>query len=75
VFIEGAATAREQERMLAHLAECAECRKAAFLMQPHEEIERATATAVKRWVWRLVPIGLPAAAIAWIMPETSDEKK
>jgi Carboxypeptidase regulatory-like domain/Putative zinc-finger len=64
VFIEGAATAREQERMLAHLAECGECRKAAFLMQPHEEIER-TATPVKRWVWRrLVPIGLPAAAIA-----------
>jgi len=65
VFIEGAATAREQERMLAHLAECAECRKAAFLMQPHEEIERTTATPVKRWVWRrLVPIGLPAAAVA-----------
>jgi hypothetical protein len=64
VFIEGAATAREQERMLAHLAECAECRKAVFFMQPHEEIER-TATPVKRWVWRrLVPIGLPAAAIA-----------
>jgi hypothetical protein len=65
VFIEGAATAREQEWMLAHLAECAECRKAVFLMQPHEEIERATATPVKGWVWRrLVPIGLPAAAIA-----------
>jgi hypothetical protein len=65
VFIEGAATAREQEWMLAHLAECAECRKAAFLMQPHEEIERATATPVKGWIWRrLVPIGLPAAAIA-----------
>jgi len=65
VFIEGAATAREQEWMLAHLAECAECRKAVFLMQPHEEIERATAAPVKGWVWRrLVPVGLPAAAIA-----------
>jgi hypothetical protein len=65
VFIEGAATAREQDWMLAHLAECGECRKAVFLMQPHEEIERATATPVKGWVWRrLVPIGLPAAAIA-----------
>ena len=65
VFIEGAATAREQEWMLGHLAECAECRKAVFLMQPHEEIERATATPVRGWVWRrLVPIGLPAAAIA-----------
>jgi len=38
VFVEGAATAREQERMLAHLAECTECRKAVFLMQPHEEV-------------------------------------
>jgi hypothetical protein len=67
VFIEGAATARERERVLAHLGECAECRKAAFLMQPHEEIERTTATPVKRWVWRLVPIGLPAAAIACVL--------
>ena len=65
VFIEGAATVREQERMLGHLAECAECRRAAFLMQPHEEAERTTAKPVKRWVWRrLVPIALPAAAIA-----------
>jgi hypothetical protein len=65
VFIEGAATAREQEWMLAHLAECTECRKVVFLMQPHEEVERTTATPVKGWVWRLlVPIGLPAAAIA-----------
>ncbi len=65
VFIEGAATAREQERMLAHLGECAECRKAAFLMQPHEEIERTTATPVKGWIWRrLLPVGLPAAALA-----------
>ena len=38
VFAEGAATAREQERMLAHLADCAECRKAVFLMRPHEEM-------------------------------------
>src|SRR5258708_13723954 len=51
--------------MLGHLAECAECRRAAFLMQPHEEAERTTAKPVKRWVWRrLVPIALPAAAIA-----------
>jgi len=65
VFIEGAATAREQKLMLAHLAECAECRKAVFLMQPHEEIERARATPVKGWVWRrLVPMGLPAVALA-----------
>jgi hypothetical protein len=65
VFVEGAATAREQERLLAHLAECAECRKAVFLMQPHEETQRAVATPEKGWMWRwLVPVGLPAAALA-----------
>jgi hypothetical protein len=65
VFVEGAATAREQEKMLAHLAECAECRKAVFLIQPHEEPQRVTATPEKGWVWPwLVPVGLPAAALA-----------
>jgi hypothetical protein len=65
VFVEGAATAREHERMLAHLAECAECRNAVFLMQPHEETQAATATPVKGWIWRrLLPVGLPAAALA-----------
>jgi len=65
VFVEGAATAREQEKMLAHLAECAECRKAVFLMQPHEEPQRVTATPEKGWKRRwLVPVGLPAAALA-----------
>jgi len=66
VFVEGAATAREQERMLAHLAECADCRKAVFLMQPHEETQAATATPAKGWMWRrlLLPVGVPAAALA-----------
>jgi Carboxypeptidase regulatory-like domain/Putative zinc-finger len=65
VFVEGAATAREQEKMLAHLAECAECRKAVFLMQPHEEPQRVTATREKGWMRRwLVPVGLPAVALA-----------
>jgi len=65
VFVEGAATAREHERMLAHLAECAECRNAVFLMQPHKETQAATATPVKGWIWRrLLPVGLPAAALA-----------
>ncbi len=65
VFVEGGATAREQKWMLAHLAECADCRKAVFLMQPQEEIERATAAPGKGWVWwRFVRIALPAAAIA-----------
>lgn len=65
VFVEGAATAREQEKMLAHLGECAACRKAVFLMQPHEEPQRAAATPEKGWIWQwLVPVGLPAAALA-----------
>ena len=65
VFVEGAATAREREKMLAHLSECPECRKAVFLMQPHEETQRAAATPEKGWVWRWpVPVGLPAAALA-----------
>jgi len=65
VFVEGAATAREHECMLAHLAECTECRKAVFFMQPHEETTLAPRTPVKGWMWgRLLPIGLPAAALA-----------
>ena len=65
VFAEGAATPREHERMLAHLAECAECRKAVFFMQPHEETQPATRTPVKGWtLGRLLPVGLPAAAVA-----------
>ena len=65
VFVEGAATSREHEQMLAHLAECAECRKAVFFMQPHEEAQPATRTPVKGWIFgRLLPVGLPAAALA-----------
>jgi hypothetical protein len=70
VFVEGSATAREQELMLAHLAECGECRKAVFLMQPHEKPEPAAITQETRWSWRgwtwrwLVPVGVPAAALA-----------
>jgi Carboxypeptidase regulatory-like domain/Putative zinc-finger len=65
IFVEGAATAREHERMLAHLADCAECRKAVFLMQPREEAQPATPTLVNGWVWRrLLPAGFPAAALA-----------
>jgi Carboxypeptidase regulatory-like domain/Putative zinc-finger len=65
VFVEGAATSREHERMLAHLAECAECRKAVFFMQPHEETQLPARTPVKEWTWgRLLPVWLPAAALA-----------
>lgn len=65
VFMEGADTARERERMLAHLAECAECRKAVFLMQPREETRQATVKPVKEWIARrFLLVGLPAAALA-----------
>jgi hypothetical protein len=37
IFVEGATTEREHERMLAHLAECDECREAVFLMRKPEE--------------------------------------
>lgn len=73
VFVEGAATAREQDLMLAHLAECGECRKAVFLMQPHETPQPAAITPGKRWAgrawtWRwLVPVGVPAAALACVL--------
>jgi Carboxypeptidase regulatory-like domain/Putative zinc-finger len=65
VFVEGAATSREHERMLAHLAECAECRKAVFFMQPQEEMQAVGRQPVKGGIWgRLLPVGLPAAALA-----------
>ena len=70
VFVEGTATAREQKLMLAHLAECWECRKAVFLMRPHEEPQPAAMTPEQRWTWRgrtwrwLIPVGVPAAALA-----------
>lgn len=67
VFVEGAASSQEHERMLAHLAECAECRKAVFLMQPHEETQAPRPEAVKGWIWRLLPVALPATALACAM--------
>jgi hypothetical protein len=71
VFVEGTAASWEHERMLAHLAECAECRKAVFFMQPHEQTQLTTRTPVRGWIWgRLLPIGLPAAAIACVVIAT-----
>ena len=65
VFVEGAANSHEHQRMLAHLAECAECRKAVFLMQPQEETQAPRPEPVKGWTWRrLLPVALPAAALA-----------
>lgn len=65
MFVEGATTTRERERMLAHLGECGQCRKAVFLMQPHKETQAAMATPVKGSLWRrLLPVALPVAALA-----------
>lgn len=66
IFMEGTATAREHERMLAHLAECRECRDAVFLMQPQVEIPAAAKQMSKERVWRgwLLPAGLAGAVLA-----------
>jgi hypothetical protein len=56
--------------MLTHLAECTDCRKAVFLMQPHEHTQAAAVTPAKGWaigwMWRrlLLPVWLPATALA-----------
>jgi hypothetical protein len=64
VFLEGAASSHEHERMLAHLAECAECRKAVFLMQPQKETQAPRPEPILGWTWRrLLPVALPAAAL------------
>lgn len=66
IFVEGAATERERERMLTHLAECEECRQAVFLMQEPEKTPYAQEGAPRVWIWRrwLLPAGLAAAAVA-----------
>jgi hypothetical protein len=66
IFVEGAATERERERMLTHLAECEECRDAVFLMRRPEETPDAQEAEPREWIWRrwLLPAGLAAAAVA-----------
>lgn len=66
IFVEGAATEWERERMLAHLAECEECRDAVFLMRGPEKTPDAQEAAPREWIWRrwLLPAGLAAAAVA-----------
>jgi hypothetical protein len=66
IFVEGADTAREHEKMLAHLAECEECRDVVFLMQrPVETVspakERPTEWAWQRW---FAPAALTGAMLA-----------
>jgi hypothetical protein len=65
IFVEGAASKRERDRMLAHLAECEECRDAVFLMQ--RPVENAAAKKESReWAWRrwFLPAGLAGAVLA-----------
>lgn len=65
-FVEGAAKVWEREQMLAHLADCAECRRVVFLMKTPEDI-RAVATgvaSVSAWRRWLIPAGLATAALA-----------
>jgi hypothetical protein len=66
IFMEGTATAKEHERMLAHLAECEECRDAVFLMQPQEETSAAAKQVSKERVWQgwFLPAGLAGAVLA-----------
>jgi hypothetical protein len=66
VFAEGAATTREREEVLAHLATCPECRDAVFLLQAQGEVSTVTAPAPelrtpRRW---FMPLGLATAALA-----------
>lgn len=66
VFVEGVATAREREQVLAHLARCPECRDAVFLLQASEVEARAQVPAParpQRLRW-FMPIGLASAALA-----------
>jgi hypothetical protein len=64
-FVEGAAHAHEREQMLAHLAECAECRRVVFLMREREETPSPEAQTARGWTWRwLMPVGLAGSALA-----------
>ncbi len=66
LFVEGAATAREREQMLAHLAGCADCRQVMFLMQRSEKQDAAPAASSRERNWHrfLLPAGLAGAALA-----------
>jgi Carboxypeptidase regulatory-like domain len=52
--------------MLAHLAECQECRDVVFLMRRPVETASVAAEVSKGWVWQrwLLPAGLAGAALA-----------
>jgi hypothetical protein len=64
-FVEGAASAHQRERMLAHLAECSECREMVFLLRSEEEPAPAAAMGSERVRRRwFLPLGLAGAALA-----------
>lgn len=69
IFAEGVGTAREREQMLAHLAECEECRDVVFLMQRPVETPSAAKDVSKEWIWQrwLLPAGLAGAALAGLI--------
>ena len=66
IFAEGIGTATERERMLAHLAECQECRDVVFLMQRQVETAYAAKEPAREWVWQkwFLPVGFAGAALA-----------
>ncbi len=66
-FAEGATSKREREEMLAHVAECAECRELVFLMQRSEAVvvePPAQIRSIGWWQRRLIPFALTGAALA-----------
>lgn len=69
IFAEGVGTAREREQMLAHLAECTECREVVFLMQRPAVTSPAAEHVPKVLIWQrwLLPAGLAGAALAGLI--------
>ena len=66
VFVEGVATPREREEVLSHLAQCAECRDAVFLLETPGNVSTVTAQTQERPAWQrwFMPIGFAGVALA-----------
>lgn len=64
MFVDGKARTHERERMLAHLGQCAECRRVVFLMQSPAEPEASTSAARTIWTWRRWTMPMTGAALA-----------
>jgi hypothetical protein len=65
-FVEGVASEREREQMLAHLAGCDACREMVFLLQGSDGAPAAATAVPARRGWRnwFTPLGLAGAALA-----------